>query len=107
MKAIEVQEHVRKRPFVPIRIFLSDGAKHDVRHPEFIFGTQRETGIGLPSQGDEIPERSVYIAPIHITRIEPINGKRHAKPRTRPELQTGCISQSPRRRITPAETMTL
>jgi hypothetical protein len=82
VRALEVQPHVRKRPFVPIRIFLSDGSKHDVRHPEFIFVTQREIAIGTPSHGDEIPERSVYIDPIHITRIEPINGKkRHAKPR--------------------------
>ena len=67
---------MRRRPFVPIRLFLSDGPAHDVRHPEFILIMQREVWIGTPSRGEEIPERAVYIDPIHITRIEPINGKR-------------------------------
>jgi hypothetical protein len=82
MRAQEIHAHVRKRPFVPIRVFLSDGSRHDVRHPEFILVTQREVVIGTPSRGDQIPETTVYIDPIHITRIEPINGKkRRDKPR--------------------------
>ena len=76
MRAQEIHAHARKRPFVPIRLFLSDGSSHDVRHPEFILVMQREVVIGTPARGDEIPERAVYIDPIHITRIEPINGKR-------------------------------
>jgi len=80
MRAQEIQGHVRKRPFVPFLVFLSDGSSHEVRHQEFILITQREVAIATPSRADEIPERSVYIDPIHITRIEPINGKRrHAK----------------------------
>jgi hypothetical protein len=80
MRAQELQGHVRKRPFVPFRVFLSDGSRHEVRHQEFILITQREVAIATPSRVDEIPERSVYIDPLHITRIEPINGKnRQAK----------------------------
>jgi len=81
MRAQEIQEHVRRRPFVAFRVFLSDGSSHDVRHPEFALVMQREVIIGLPNRGDEIPDRKVFIDPVHITRIEPINGKRHAKVR--------------------------
>ena len=77
MRAQEIHAHSCKRPFVPIRVFLSDGSWHDVRHPEFIFVMQREVVIGTASQGGEFPERAAYIDPIHITRVEPINGKRH------------------------------
>ncbi|HLF95316.1 MAG TPA: hypothetical protein VJB14_17750 [Planctomycetota bacterium] len=67
---------------MPIRLFLSDGSRHDVRHPEFIFVMQREIVIATASRGGDIPERAVFIDPIHITRIEPINGKKgHARPR--------------------------
>ena len=83
MRAQEIQEHVRKRPFVPIRVFLSDDSRHDVRHPEFIFVMQREIVIGAPSRGDGIPESAVYIDPIHITRIEPINGREARRIRRR------------------------
>ncbi len=76
MRAQEIHAHVRKRPFVPIRVFLSDGSRHDVRHPEFILVMQREVVIATPSRGEELPERAVYIDPIYITRIEPLNGKK-------------------------------
>ena len=82
MRAQEVHAHTRKLPFVPIRVFVSDGSPHDVRHPEFILITQRETVIGTPSRGDKIPETTVYIDPVHITRIEPINGKKR-RPKSR------------------------
>lgn len=82
MRAQEVQVHTRKRPFAPFRVFLFDGSSHDVRHPEFIFIAQREIWVGTPSRAEQIPETAVYIDPVHITRIEPINGKgRGAKPR--------------------------
>lgn len=76
MRAQEIQAHMRKRPFVPIRVFLSDGSSHDVRHPEFMLVMQREVIIGILPVGAEIPEHAVYIDPVHITRIEPIDGKR-------------------------------
>ncbi|MBI2932728.1 MAG: hypothetical protein HYY16_13860 [Planctomycetes bacterium] len=61
---------------MPIRFFLSDGSKHDVRHPEFILVTPREIVIATPSRAEALPERLVFIDPVHITRIEPINGRR-------------------------------
>jgi len=82
MRAQEIQARVRTRPFVPIRVFVSEGARYDVRHPEFILITLREVVIGTLKQGENIPGGLVYIDPIHITRIEPINGKKgHARPR--------------------------
>jgi len=36
--------------------------------------TRTEVVIALDPGDDEIPERSAYCDPIHITRIEPIDG---------------------------------
>ena len=78
----EIHEHARRRPFVPFRVFLSDGSGHVVRHPDFIFVMQREVVIGIASGAQEIPGAGVYIDPIHITRIEPIGARRsRTKPR--------------------------
>jgi hypothetical protein len=82
MRAQEIQARVRTRPFVPIRLFVSDGTRYDVLPPEFILITLREVVIGTLKQGENMPGNIVYFDPIHITRIEPINGKRgHAKAR--------------------------
>ena len=46
-----------------------------MRHPELMFVGRTEVVIGLDPGTDVIPERSVYCDPIHVTRIEPINGE--------------------------------
>ena len=45
--------------------------------------THRQVIIALPKPGEEIARRVVYCDPLHITRIEPING-RGAKPASKP-----------------------
>ena len=74
MSPERILEHLRRRPFRPIRIFLSDGSSYEVRHPELALVTRREVVIGLESAEAEVPERSVFCDPLHITRIELIDG---------------------------------
>ena len=81
MRADEITRHLRRQPFRPIRVFISDGAWYDVRHPELMYVARSEVVIGLDPGTDVIPESSVYCDPIHITGIEPINGKRPARRR--------------------------
>jgi hypothetical protein len=76
-----IQEHLHRQPFQPFRLFLSDGSEYDVRHPEMVFVMRREVIIALPQRGGQFPERAVYCDPLHITRIEPINGKLSPKKR--------------------------
>ena len=70
-----IQKHVLHDPFQPFRVFLSDGATYDVRQPEMILVLQREVIIALPRSGERFPRHTVYCDLLHITRIEPINGK--------------------------------
>ncbi len=70
-----IRERLRQRPFQPFRVFLSDGSVHEVRHPEMMLVMRREVVIALPRPGEEFARRAVYCDPLHITRIEPIDGK--------------------------------
>lgn len=72
MRAEQIRAHLRKEPFQPIRVFISDGSFYDVRHPELMFVTRAEVVIALGVDGDTIPEESAYCDPVHITRIEPM-----------------------------------
>jgi hypothetical protein len=65
---------VRRRPFVPIRLHASDGTSYDVRHPDLILVTRHSVILALPGDVNELPERAVTIAPVHVTRLEELSG---------------------------------
>ncbi len=71
MVAKEILDLQRARPFVPLRIHVSDGQAYEIRHPELMLVTKTVVVIALPD-GDDVPDRKVYCDPVHITRIEPI-----------------------------------
>jgi len=84
MSPEKLQEHLRRQPFQPFRVFLSGGSAHDVRHPEMALVTRREVIIALPQDPDRVPERTVTCDLLHLTRIEPIDGKgTPPRPKTR------------------------
>ena len=86
MRPEDIRERLRKRPFQPIRLFLSDGAHYDVWHPDIMVVGRTEVIMGMPTGNgkpdEDLPERFASIDPIHVVRIEPING--HAGTSTPP-----------------------
>jgi hypothetical protein len=82
MRAEKIQDHVRKRPFRPLRIHLSDGASYDVLHPDMVVVTRTEVCIGVLRENardvGEVAERLVYCDPLHVTRIVPIRRRRRS-----------------------------
>ena len=76
MRPSEILVHVRRQPFEPFRVCVSDGSSYDVMHPEMILITVRTVVIAQPPETDGVPESRVYCDPVHITRIELLNGAR-------------------------------
>lgn len=72
MSPIELRNHLRRSPFRPFRVHLSDGTAYDVPHPEMAHVTRTEMVISLEIGADDIPDHNVYCDPLHITRIEPL-----------------------------------
>ena len=66
---------LNKRPFEAFRFYLMDGVTHyDVRHPEQCMVTRRMVVVGLPGEnGDDVPDRAIFIGIIHIARVEPLS----------------------------------
>ncbi|MCG3137775.1 MAG: hypothetical protein HJJLKODD_01625 [Phycisphaerae bacterium] len=86
MRAEIISNHWRKQTFKPFRMFLSEGATYDIRHPEIMIASRNEIVIGLPTSV-EVPERLAFCDPVHVVRIEPLNGSQRSsrskrKPRT-------------------------
>jgi len=60
-----VREFLRREPFEPIVIRMSNGESHEVRHPECALLTRTRVVIA-----DPVEDRIVYCALIHINAIE-------------------------------------
>ena len=71
--ARQIRQHLEARPFKPFRLFMSDGSRHEVPHPEFgwVFGST--VFVGVPAGPGKAEEEFVkQLSLLHITRVEPI-----------------------------------
>lgn len=74
MTPARIKDLLQRKPFRPFRLFLSDGSKHDVPHPEFawVFGDRVFIGLaGKEADKDVVKEWAI----LHITRVEDLASK--------------------------------
>ena len=66
---------LRRQPFVPLRIFLTDGKTYDIRHPEMAIVTSREVYVGRDetAPGSGVATQCDLVSLLHVVRIEPIS----------------------------------
>ena len=76
MNPTQIKQHLHREPFRALRVHLLDGSHYDVLHPEMALVTRTEVAIALETTPGDLPERMIYCDPLHITRIEPLNGKK-------------------------------
>jgi hypothetical protein len=71
--ARQIREYLQTKPFRPFRIFLSDGSRHDVPHPELAWVFGATVFVGVAAKSTRTPEDFVkQISILHVTRIERI-----------------------------------
>lgn len=81
MRPEELKALLRRQPFVPIRIHLTDGTTYDIRHPEMAFLTRSTVEIGMEEQpGSGIADQVMYCSLVHVVRVENINGQHVQRP---------------------------
>jgi hypothetical protein len=73
MRPEELRSLLRARPFVAFRLYLTDGAQYDVRHPDLMLVGERSAIVGQTSD----PHKTFYelyttVVLVHIVRIEPL-----------------------------------
>ena len=67
----DMEKKLRQKPFRPFRIYLTDGAMYDVRHPELVLLGRRSLVLGLAGDPEAtLYDRTVDVDLIHITRME-------------------------------------
>jgi len=76
MQATDIREHIDERPFKPFRVFMPDGATYDVTHPDMCIVARSTFYVGVPDPKQRgVAQRVAHCSLLHITRIEPINGR--------------------------------
>jgi hypothetical protein len=74
MRPEDVLSDLRKQPFQPIRLTLTDGRTYEIQHPELAMVGRSSMTIGLmrPQEAEPIYDRMVSVSPLHIMQVEPI-----------------------------------
>lgn len=75
MTSADLQKLVGRKPFVPLRLYVSDGTIHEIRKQELIWvGTgMAMIVVPLPNQGDAdkpLIETTIHIDLRHIVKVE-------------------------------------
>ena len=60
---------LRAEPFVPFRIYATDGRTHDVRHPDQALVLRSVVVLPIISL-EGVPERQESLSLVHIVRVE-------------------------------------
>ncbi len=76
MRPEDILELLRATPFEPFRVYLTDGAAYEIRHPDMAIVQRSKVTVAVPGPAtpDGPAERTVNCALIHITRTEVLNG---------------------------------
>ena len=69
MIAQDLYALLRTTPFVPFRLYASDGRTYDVRHPDQALVLRTRVILPMPAE-EGIPERSEHLDLAHIIRAE-------------------------------------
>lgn len=70
MRAETIRDYLRAAPFVPFRVFLSDGTWHDIPHPEWAWITRNRLFIATGVDREGLPDRNVMCDMLHVTKVE-------------------------------------
>jgi hypothetical protein len=81
----ELTEMLEERPFIPLRIHMSNGRTHEVRHPENAIVADYHVALLVVREGKELIR---VISLPHINEVEPLpaenghNVQKRRKPKT-------------------------
>jgi hypothetical protein len=72
INAVELKERMKAEPFKPFRVCMTDGKTHDITNHDMMFVNRNAVFIGINLDANDLAERMVQCAIIHITRVEDI-----------------------------------
>jgi hypothetical protein len=68
----ELDEYLKRRPFMPFVIHRGNGRTVEVRHPEAAILTMDAVHVGVHQEGDKWPRFVRTVALVNINELEPL-----------------------------------
>jgi len=66
-----LRNELRRQPFVPLRLCLTDGKTYEIRHPEMALVKQREVYVGTETApGSGVAAECDLVSLLHVVRVE-------------------------------------
>ena len=77
----DIRELLRKQPFQPFRMHLSNGQSYDVTHPELAMVTQGTIVVSKPIPNSDVPYgRGIHLVSVlHINNVEILPAQAESK----------------------------
>ncbi len=76
-----LRNEIRRQPFVPLRLHLTDGKVYDIRHPEMVLIKQREVYVGRDTApGSGVAAECDLVSLLHVARVETVGQAPSASP---------------------------
>jgi hypothetical protein len=74
MRPEELTQLLRRQPFVPLRLHMTDGRTYDIRHPKLVLVLRSRIDIGVsPDPNTGVLERVEYCSLLQVVRIEELH----------------------------------
>jgi len=71
MRPNELINLIRRQPFQPLRIHVSDGTTYDILHPDQIIVLRGRLDIGVGADPETgAMERTEFVSLLHVVRVE-------------------------------------
>jgi len=75
----QINELIQQQPFTPLRLHLSNGSHIDIRHRELVLVTKSQVIIAEPTRDEDLPDKTYYSHPLHITHIETLTARKNGR----------------------------
>lgn len=73
--ADDIQQRLRERPFVPVRVITNSGQAYDIMHPDLVLTSKRFLIIAAPSSDNPTQFETVNrVALMHVTDLQDLPG---------------------------------
>ncbi len=75
MRPEDILHELRRQPFEPFRLYLSNGRSYDIRHPEMALVARRRLVVATRLGKEGVADQLATCDPAHVTDIEPLDGE--------------------------------
>ena len=72
---------LKRSPFVPFKINMSDGSSYEITHPDMVLITRNFANVAIWNKGqsgEDIPDSEAFLSYLHIAAVDDLPRRKRA-----------------------------